>query len=126
MSRRITIRLGNEDYEKLQKRSQEASLDFSFLVREALGRYFSDAGTADQGAKPAGTGLAMPADAFALTGPYRAWSGDLRTELRKRLREMLALSHATADQYPRTKGVREVYMAVLEAYHQLEGVRHEG
>jgi hypothetical protein len=124
MSRRITIRLGDEDYEKLLKRSQVASLDFSFLVRDALGRYFSESGTANQQGKTASTGHPMPPEAFALEGPYRAWSGDLRLELRKRLKEMLALAHATADQYPRTKGIREVYLAILDAYHQLNGVGH--
>ena len=122
MGRRITIRLEEQCFEKLQMRSQETNLDFSFLVREAMGRYL-DGGTTAQEARPTDTGF-MPPEAFALTGPYRAWSGDLRQELRKRLLDMLALAYSAADQYPRTKGVREVYQTVLEAYHQLNGVGH--
>jgi len=125
MGKRITIRIDDQSYEKLQKRSQEVNLDFSFLIREAIGRYFSEAGTADQQAQSAGTGQVMPPEAFALTGPYRAWSGDLRMELKKRLKQMLALSHTTAEHYPRTKGIREVYLAILGAYYQLNGVGHE-
>ncbi|MBZ5499139.1 MAG: hypothetical protein LAP85_22295 [Acidobacteriia bacterium] len=125
MSRRVTIRLGDEDYAKLQNRCQAMNLDTSFVVKEALGRYFSDSGTTSQEAKPASTSQVMPAEGFERLGPYRAWSGDLRAELRKRLLEMLALSYATAEQFPRTKGVREVYIAVLDAYYLLNGVGHE-
>ncbi len=121
MSRRITIRLGEEDFGRLQNRCQETGLDISFVVRDAVGRYFSDASTADD-QQPASTAQFMPAEAFSLTGPYRAWSGDLRAQMRKRLVDMLALAHTTADQYPRTKGVREAYLAVLDAYYQLGGV----
>ena len=124
MSRKVTIRLGDDDFERLQKRCQETALDISFLIREALSKYLANGGTATQEAKPVGAGLVMPAEAFALTGPYRAWSGDLRAELRRRLLDMLALAYSAADQYPRTKGVREVYLAVLDAYHHLNGVGH--
>jgi len=124
MSRRITIRLADEDYQKLQSRCQDAGLDASFVVRDALGRYFSAVSAADPQAPSAAASNVMPAEAFALTGPYRAWSGDLRVELKKQLLRMLALAHATADQYPRTKGVREVYVAILDAYCQLNGVGH--
>jgi hypothetical protein len=124
MSKRITLRLGEEDYEKLQRRCQDMSLDISFVVRDALGRYFADSGTADRQDQCASTSPVMPAEAFAVTGPYRAWSGDLRVELRRRLLDMLALAHSTAGQYPRTKGVREVYVAILEAYNQLNEGGH--
>jgi hypothetical protein len=112
MGKRITIRIDDQSHEKLQNRSQETGLDFSFLVRDALGRYLSDAGT----------NHVMPAEALALTAPYRAWSGDLRAELRKQLLALLALSHTTAGQFPRTPGVREAYIAILEAYHRFKGV----
>ena len=124
MSRRITIRLGDEDYGKLQNRCQANNLDASFVVRRALFEYFSKAQTAEKQDKPASTGDPMPPEAFALEGPYRAWSGDLRAELRKRLKDMLALAHSALEQFPRTRGVRETYVAILTAYNHLEGVGH--
>lgn len=122
MGKRITIRIDDESFEKLQNRCQETGLDVSFLVREALGKYFAEA--AEPQARIAGANYVMPPEAFALTGPYRAFSGDLRAELYKRLKDLLALAHSTAEQFPRTKGVREAYLAVLEAYHRLNGVGH--
>lgn len=113
MGKRITIRIDDQSYEKLQRRSQDAGLDFSFLIREAIGRYFSEAGTADQQAQSAGTGQVMPPEAFALTPPYRAWSGDLRAELRKRFLDFLALAHSTAQTWPKSPGIREVYAGLL-------------
>ena len=125
MGKRITLRIDDQCYEKLQSRCREAGLDTSFVVREALGRYFSEAGTADPQVRSAGASLVMPPEAFALCEPFRAWgSGDLRVELRKRLREMLALAYSAQEQFPRTKGVREAYVAILTAYNILEGVRH--
>jgi hypothetical protein len=125
MGKRITLRIDDQIHEKLMKQCRDLNLDASFVVREALGRYFSETGTADSPVLSAGAKYAMPPEAFALAGPYRAFSGDLRAALKKRLLDMLALAHSTADQYPRTKGVREAYRAILEAYHLLNGVGHE-
>jgi len=127
MGKRITIRLGDDDYEKLQKRGLETSLDISFLVREALSKYLADGGTAAPEPTPARTGLFMPDQAFALTGPYRAWSGDLRVELRKRFLDLLALAHSTAQTWPRSPGIREVYAGLLALGQHLgigNNVRH--
>jgi hypothetical protein len=124
MSRKVTLRLSDEDFGKLQSRCQDTGLDISFIIREALSSHLSGAAPADQGGNPDSTNHAMPPEAFALAGPYRAFSGDLRAELRKQLKVLLALAHSTADQYPRTKGVREAYLAILNAYHQLNGVGH--
>lgn len=127
MSRRITIRLDNEIHERIQQRSQETSLDFSFLVREALRKYLADSGTTAQEPKPDYTNLVMPDQAFALTGPYRAFSGDLRLEMRKRFLDFLALAHSTAKIWPRSPGIREVYAGLLALGHHLgigNDVRH--
>jgi hypothetical protein len=126
MGRRITIRLGDEDYERLHMRSQDADLDFSFLVREAITKYL-DSASADPSARTPATGLFMPPEAFALEGPYRAWCGDLRVELRKRFLELLALSHVTAEHWSKTSGIREVYAGLLALGAHLgigEAVRH--
>ena len=127
MSRRITIRVGDEDYEKLRQRCQDATLDLSFLIRDAIGTYL-EGGTPAQEAKRTDTGLVMPPEAFALTGPYRAWSGDLRIELKERFLELLALAHTAAEHWPKTKGIREVYVALLSVCQHLgigDGVRHD-
>ena len=124
MGRRITVRLDNEGYAKLQRRSQEAGLDLSFLVREAIGRYLNGT-SADPGTATPASGQVMPAEAFRLTGPYRR-GDDLRVELRKRFLDLLALSHVTAEYWSKTKGIREVYAGLLALCQHLrigEGVR---
>ena len=118
MARRITVRLKNEGYEKLRLRSQETNLDFSFIVRDALGRYLDGESTASH---------VMPAESFKLTGPYRR-GDDLRVELRRRFLDLLALSHVTAEYWSKTKGIREVYVGLLALSHHLdigEGVGHD-
>lgn len=127
MGKRITLRIDDQCHEQLQRRCQAAGLDISFVVREALGRYFSEAGTADQQAQSADTSHVMPPEAFGLTGPYRAWSGDLRVELRKRFLDLLALAHSTAETWPKSPGIREVYAGLLALAHYLgigAGVGH--
>ena len=104
MSKRITIRLDDEAHERLQKRSESLNLDVSFLARTAINRYL-DSGTPAQEPKPDYTNLVMPDEAFSLTPPYRAWSGDLRVELKKRFLDLLALAHSTAQIWPKSPGV---------------------
>jgi len=111
MGKRITVRLNNEGYARLHGRSQEVRLDISFLVREAIAKYLY-AGSGPE-AKTSVASQVMPAEAFKLTGPYRAWCGDLRVELRKRLLTLLALSHVTAEFWSKTKGIRDVYVGLL-------------
>ena len=112
------MRLDNEGYEKLKGWSQETNLDFSFLVRDAIAKYLDGQPAHQNDTRPT-VGPVMPAAAFALTGPYRAWSGDLRAELRNRFLTLLALSHVTAECWPKTKGIREVYVALLSVCHHL-------
>jgi hypothetical protein len=127
MGRRITIRIDDQCFEKLQSRCQATGLDTSFVVREAPNRYLSEAGIMNAQAKPSSTGLAMPDEAFSLTPPYRAFSGDLRVELRKQFLKLLALAHSTAQIWPRSPGIREVYAGLLALAHYLgigDGGRH--
>lgn len=118
MGQRITIRLDNEVYESLQGRSQELGLDRSFLIREAILKYL-DGEASDPEAMKSSARHAMPPEAFALTAPFRAWNGDLRTELRKRFLELLALANVTAEHWPKTKGMREVYLGILAVCEHL-------
>jgi hypothetical protein len=112
--RRVSVRMDCKLYENLQQRSREIGLDFSATIRAAMDQYFDG----DSASKVAPNAV-MPAEAFALTGPFRAWPGDLRTELRKRLLALLALAYETARSWPRTKGLREVYLLLLEAASHL-------
>ena len=119
MGKRITIRLDDESHENLRKRSQEVGLDVSFLLRQAINKYLEE-GAAGQVAKCAAAIPGMPAEAFSLEGDYRAWSGDLRKELRRQFLQLLAVAHTTADHWPRTAGIREVYVGLLELGRYLE------
>src|SRR5437773_2005015 len=113
MQRRITVRLSNEGYEKLRTRSRDAGFDLSFLVRNAIAKCLdSEVAGAQTGTPP--VNRTMPAEAFVLTGPYRAWSGDLRAEVRRQFTQLLAASHTCAQHWPKTPGVRESYAGLLE------------
>ena len=116
--RRITIRLDTQAYEKLRAKSQAVDLDLSFLVRDALAKYLDQKAPEAREDRGAG-GLVMPDEAFALTGPYRAWSGDLRTELRERFLDLMAIAHSAAQTWPKSAGIREVYAGLLSLAHNL-------
>jgi len=87
--------------------------DVSFVVRQALEAFLNgDAENGEGRSTPCGSHV-MPPEAFALTGPYRAWSGDLRVEVRRRFTELLAASHVCAQHWPKAPGVRESYAGLL-------------
>jgi hypothetical protein len=117
---RITFRLNPGLYEKLQKHSQDIGLDISAVIRAAVTQYIdSDATSQDK------ANLSMPAEALALIGPFQVWGSDIREELRLRFLKMLAMAHVTMGRWPKTKWVKELYMALLPLYQFLEtdGVR---
>ena len=113
MTKRITVRLTDDMYEKLHLQSEASNLDVSCLLREAVDKYLAETAATTQGPQSQAGSLVMPPEAFALEGPYRAWSGDLRVELRKRFLQLLALAHVTSLNWPKTTGVREVYTGLL-------------
>ena len=113
MTKRVTVRLSDDMYEKLRLRSAASDLDVSCLVREAVDRYIAETAVSTHASQGEAGGPVMPAEAFALEGPYRAWPGDLRVELRKRFLQLLAIAHVTILNWPKTQGVREVYAGLL-------------
>ena len=117
-TKRVTVRIDVDVDKRLRERCRKAGVDASFMIREALSRFLDRDTAGCHGTMPH-KDLVMPPEAFSLTPPYRAWSGDLRVELRKRFLDLLALAYATAEFYPKTAGTREVYMALLEACHHL-------
>jgi hypothetical protein len=107
------VGLSDDMYEKLHLRSEASDLDVSCLLREAVDRYLAETAGPTHGPQSQAGGPVMPPEAFALEGPYRAWPGDLRVELRKRFLQLLALAHVTSLNWPKTQGVREVYAGLL-------------
>ncbi len=127
MSRRITVRLDDRCYSNLRQRCNDVGVDLSFAIREALRKYV-DAVSSEKEAGTVTTNQAMPAEAFALEGPYRAWCGDLRIELRRRSVDLLALSHVAAENWKKSPGIREFFVAFLSACTHLgigQGGRHD-
>ena len=113
-SNRITVRLSGQTCESLKRRCQESGCDSSFVVRQALDGFLEgDEGSGEGRGSPGGVHV-IPAEVFALTGPYRAWSGDLRVEVRRQFTQLLAASHTCAQHWPKTQGVREAYAGLLE------------
>ena len=113
MGRRVTFRVPNATYELLQKRCGGMGCDVSFVVRQALEAFLNgDMGNGKGRGSPGGH--LMPAEAFAQTGPYRAWSGDLRVEVKRQFTQLLAASHTCAQHWPKTPGVRESHAGLLE------------
>jgi len=121
MGKRITFRIENGDYERLSGRSRDTGLDCSYLIRRAIAEYLEGEPRArDTKSEHVAPRAVLPAEAFALTPPFRGWPGDLRAELKKRYMEMLALASITVAHWPRTKGIREVYDGLLELAHYLD------
>ena len=113
--RRLTVRLDQELYEKVQGYCHDATLDYSALVRKALADYLNS-DTASQ----AKVNSTMPSEALRLIGRYQTWGYDLREQFRTRFLELLAMAHATSKRWPRTEWVREVYLGLIQLYQHLE------
>jgi len=113
-SDRITVRVSGQTRESLKRRCRESGYDVSFVVRQALEAFLNGEAENGEGHGSPNGGHVMPQEAFALTGPYRAWSGDLRVEVRRRFTELLAAAHVCAQHWPKTPGVRESYARLLE------------
>lgn len=118
--RRITVRMSIDLNERLSNLSDSLGLDRSFLVREAVQKYLDRPSEQPEN-------QALPPEIFALTPPYRAWSGDRRVELRNQFEKLLALSAVSAEYFPKTRGLREIFTTLLALYQQLKinGVGHD-
>ena len=113
--RRLTVRLDQELYEKVQKYCHDAALDYSILVRKALSDFFnSDAASKDKSTPT------MPGEALRLIGRYQTWGYDLRDQFRARFLDILAMAHVTTKRWARTPWVREIYLGLLQLYQHLE------
>ena len=107
-SRRITVRLGQDDWVTVQSMRQGAGLDISGVIRAAL-----RAATAP---KEGNTATPKPPKPFTVpdrirsrTPKYRAWAnGNLRAEWNRQFDEMFALTLVCREFFPRTPGIAQV------------------
>ena len=106
---RLSVRLNQERWDRLEQYCQEAGYTPSTLVRRALDAYLSGNGTSPAvGAPP--HRLAPPEQIGPLMPKYRAWAnGDLRKHRNKLFADLLAASFITKQHYPRTPGMLEGY-----------------
>jgi hypothetical protein len=110
---RISVRLPYVQMDRVQEFCEDTGHDISHVVRQALDAFLArKSGTASNSGPP--KRLSPPQAIIPLTVPYRAWgNGDARQELRSLFTQLLAASFALKELYPRTKGIREVYEALL-------------
>jgi hypothetical protein len=117
-SPRITIRASSELRNRLEETAKRLGIGLSDVVRELL-ELGLESGS-DTGGKTTAANFAILPEAFQYSAPYRAWCGDLRIEYKKRFLALVALGHETAQRWPRTEWVRQLFLALLPLQKYLE------
>jgi len=115
-SPRISVRLTETQIQRLEDLCLESGCEVSHLVRHAIDEFlkakFGEPATGNDAKR-----LSPPEQIIPLTAQYRAWGrGDLRTELKTKFADLLALSFTCRDLYPRTTNVVEGYEALLKLH----------
>ena len=113
-SHRVTIRLSDDEFRRVEEfRCQDGS-DISSVFRRALDTFLPS--RSDQTPSSGSPKRQSPPEAiFSIMGPYLAWAGgDLRKHRDKLYLELLACSFACKKLYPRSKGVLEGYEGLLQ------------
>ena len=126
--RKITFRVDPTLAGLLDHRCQETGSDVSFVIREGLARYLSGDQERAEGQKIPPSPV-LPPEIHMLTPEFRAYTGDLRAEVKRRFAGLLAAAHVCKEHYPRTPGVREAYagLLALSVYFGLgQGGGHDG
>ncbi len=115
-ARKISVRLDQQRLGRLEQKCQEAGLDQSYLVRQALDMLLGPPSGA-AGSEAAPQRLHPPDAAVQRMGPYIAWGrgdrGDLRDKRRDLFVELVAAAFVCKNQWSRTPGVVEGYMGLL-------------
>lgn len=120
---RISVRLNGDQSESLDRLCRETGSDVSQVVRQALDAFLVPKSGPESSSSPPKR-LSPPEEIIPLTTAYLAWAGgDARTELRKFFVQLLTVSFALKGLYPRTKGIKEVYDALLPLYGLSEWFR---
>ena len=115
VSRKISIRLKQEDRERLQEYCVHTEQDISRVVRQALDVLIRPQSDAVAGSTVPPRRLSPPEAIDRLVAKYLAWGrGDLRQELSKLYAETLAASFACKKLYPRTPGILDGYEGLVQ------------
>jgi hypothetical protein len=113
--KRLTIRLDDSLYEKVQRHCIEAGIDLSFLLRSAIVQHLDSASASKDAAN-----VGMPAEALTRTGKYQVAGSDLKEQLRENFLQLLAAAHVTARRWHREEWVHRLYAGLLPLYQHLE------
>jgi ribbon-helix-helix CopG family protein len=112
-ARRISVRLGAGQTGRLEELCRQTGCDISDVVRQALEAFLTCKSSTGPNNAPYPR-LSPPAAIIPLTTSYRAYgNGDARKELKELFMQLLAAGFALKELYPRTKGPREIYEALL-------------
>ena len=114
-SRKISIRLKQEDRERLQEYCAHTGQDISRVVRQALNGLIKPQSDAVAGGTVLPRRLSSPEQIAGLLSTYLGWAGgDLREELKRLFAKLLAVSYACKKLYPRTSGVLDGYEGLVQ------------
>ena len=110
---RITIRLSDEEMERLRGFCHKTGVDMSHAVTQALNVLLSP----KEDATPiteAPARLFPPEEILTAVCKYFAWGGDMdpRVELKRQFIEVLACAFALMKLFPRDKGIQKLYQAL--------------
>ena len=113
MKSRLSVRLNAERSEHLERHCQATGDTVTRVICEALDAFLAS-GPASQANNTPSKRLSPPAAIIPLTTGYLASAGgDPRAQLRSLFTQLLAVSFASKQLFPRTKGPAEVYEALL-------------
>ncbi|MCI0724349.1 MAG: hypothetical protein L0338_36100 [Acidobacteria bacterium] len=115
-SKRLSVRLDKGRLQRLQQHCQEAGIDLSRAVRQAVDAHLGgSSGSPGQGSPS--PPLALPDEVLPLTPKYLGWgNGDLRKHFRSRYLDLLAESYVCKKHYPRTPGMQEAYESLRQLF----------
>jgi len=113
-SPRASVRLSDDQTERLEKFCQETGFDVSRVIRQAVDALLaSELGSAPE--EPSHRRLTPPEQIFDLVPKYLGWvRGDLRDERKRPYRELLAASFVAKKHFPRTPGMLEGYLGLVQ------------
>ena len=110
---RLSVRLNAERLEHLERHCQATGDTVTRVVWQALDAFLASNGASGPKSAPARR-LSPPAAVIPLTtGYFASAGGDPRAQLRSLFTQLLAVSFASKQLFPRTKGPAEVYQALL-------------
>ena len=113
-SRKISVRLKQEDRERLHKYCAQTGQDTSRVLRSALKAFLLSELDSETGRTPPRR-LSPPEEIGSLVPKYLAWGrGDLRQEANRLYAEALAASFVCRKFYPRTPSIVEGYAGLRQ------------